>query len=66
MKDFERLLLLQWPVRCRQCHRRTYAGLPLASMLMFREFVTSTVRKKRDLELWDGLHRCTLDLPKDD
>jgi len=34
MKDLERLLLLQYPVRCRQCHRRLYAGLPLALMLL--------------------------------
>ena len=34
MKDLERLLLLQYPVRCRQCHRRLYAGLPLAMMLL--------------------------------
>jgi hypothetical protein len=33
MKDVERLLLLQYPVRCRQCHRRTYAGLGLAMVL---------------------------------
>jgi hypothetical protein len=34
MKDLERLLLLQYPVRCRQCHRRLYAGLALALMLL--------------------------------
>lgn len=32
-KDLERLALFQYPVRCRQCHRRTYAGFPLALML---------------------------------
>jgi hypothetical protein len=31
--DLERLALLQYPVRCRVCHRRTYAGLPLALAL---------------------------------
>ena len=31
--DLERLALLQYPVRCRHCHRRTYAGLPLALAL---------------------------------
>jgi hypothetical protein len=34
MKDFERLLLLQYPVRCRHCHRRVYAGLSLALVLL--------------------------------
>jgi hypothetical protein len=34
MKDVERLLLLQYPVRCRHCHRRSYAGLALALMLV--------------------------------
>jgi hypothetical protein len=34
MKDVERLLLLQYPVRCRQCHRRLYAGFPLALVLL--------------------------------
>jgi hypothetical protein len=34
MKDFERLLLLQYPVRCRHCHRRLYAGLSLALVLL--------------------------------
>ncbi len=33
-KDVERLLLLQYPVRCRHCHRRTYAGFSLALMLL--------------------------------
>jgi hypothetical protein len=33
MKDVERLLLFQYPVRCRNCHRRAYAGLPLALVL---------------------------------
>ena len=31
--DLERLALLQYPVRCRTCHRRTFAGLPLALAL---------------------------------
>jgi hypothetical protein len=34
LKDVERLLLLQYPVRCRHCQRRTYAGLTLALVLM--------------------------------
>jgi hypothetical protein len=33
MKDVERLLLLQYPVRCRNCHHRTYAGVALALVL---------------------------------
>jgi hypothetical protein len=32
--DLERLALLQYPVRCRKCHKRTYAGLPLALVLL--------------------------------
>jgi hypothetical protein len=43
MKDVERLLLLQYPVRCRHCHRRVYAGLPLALMLL----QTSRIRRER-------------------
>ena len=31
--DMERLALLQYPVRCRNCRRRTYVGLPLALAL---------------------------------
>jgi len=34
MEDVERLLLLQYPVRCRKCHRRAYAELPLAVALL--------------------------------
>jgi hypothetical protein len=34
LKDVERLLLLQYPMRCRHCHRRTYGGFGLALMLM--------------------------------
>ncbi len=30
----ERLALLQYPVRCRKCHKRTFAGLPLALVLL--------------------------------
>ena len=26
-KDLERLLLFQYPIRCRRCHRRDYVGL---------------------------------------
>jgi len=29
----ERLALLQYPVRCRNCRRRTFVGLPLALVL---------------------------------
>jgi hypothetical protein len=43
MKDFERLLLLQYPVRCRRCHRRVYAGLPLALALL----QASRIRRER-------------------
>jgi hypothetical protein len=43
MKDAERLLLFQYPVRCRNCHRRTYAGLSLALMLM----QASRIRRER-------------------
>ena len=43
MKDVERLLLLQYPVRCRQCHRRAYAGLTLALVLL----QSSRVRRER-------------------
>jgi hypothetical protein len=32
--DIERIALLQYPVRCRKCHRRAFAGLPLAMVLM--------------------------------
>jgi hypothetical protein len=31
--DLERLVLLQYPVRCRNCRRRTYAGFTLALAL---------------------------------
>jgi hypothetical protein len=43
VKDLERLLLLQYPVRCRQCHRRAYAGLTLALVLL----QSSRVRRER-------------------
>jgi hypothetical protein len=43
MKDVERLLLLQYPVRCRNCHHRAYAGLPLALVLK----QASRVRRER-------------------
>lgn len=33
LSDLERLLLLQYPVRCRNCHRRTFVGFPLALAL---------------------------------
>lgn len=32
--DLERLALLQYPVRCRKCHRRTFAGFPMALVLL--------------------------------
>jgi hypothetical protein len=31
--DLERLALLQYPVRCRECGRRMFVGLPLAIAL---------------------------------
>ena len=31
--DLERLALLQYPVRCRNCRQRTFVGLPLALAL---------------------------------
>lgn len=31
--DLERLALLQYPVRCRNCRRRAFVGLPLAIAL---------------------------------
>jgi hypothetical protein len=43
MKDIERLLLLQYPVRCRHCHRRSYAGFSLAMVLL----QASRVRRAR-------------------
>ena len=43
IRDIERLLLLQYPVRCRHCHRRVYANLPLALMLL----QASRVRRER-------------------
>jgi hypothetical protein len=42
-KDVERLLLLQYPVRCRNCHHRTYAGLALAMVLK----QASRIRRER-------------------
>ena len=43
VKDLERLLLLQYPVRCRHCHCRLYAGLPLALVLL----QASRIRRER-------------------
>lgn len=34
IKDLERLALLQYPVRCRNCHERAYGGLLLALYLL--------------------------------
>jgi hypothetical protein len=31
--DLERLALLQYPVRCRNCRRRAFVGFPLALAL---------------------------------
>jgi hypothetical protein len=31
--DLERLALLQYPVRCRSCRRRSFVGFPLALAL---------------------------------
>jgi hypothetical protein len=33
-KDLERLALLQYPIRCRNCHERSYGGFMLALMLV--------------------------------
>jgi hypothetical protein len=43
LKDVERLLLLQYPVRCRHCHHRVYAGIPLALVLK----QASRIRRER-------------------
>jgi hypothetical protein len=43
IKDLERLLLLQYPVRCRHCQRRLYAGFPLALVLL----QASRIRRER-------------------
>ncbi len=32
--DFRHILMLQWPVRCCRCGRRTYGWLPLALKLL--------------------------------
>jgi hypothetical protein len=40
----ERLALLQYPVRCRNCHERTYAGWPLALAL----YQARRARRMRD------------------
>jgi hypothetical protein len=45
MKDVERLLLLQYPVRCRHCHRRAYAELPLAFVLLQADRVSHARRE---------------------
>ncbi len=42
-KDVERLLLLQYPVRCRNCHRRAYGGFRLALVLL----QASRIRRER-------------------
>ncbi|HTW47324.1 MAG TPA: hypothetical protein VMD92_05210 [Acidobacteriaceae bacterium] len=33
-RDLERLAVLQYPVRCRQCHHRTYGSWFLALFLL--------------------------------
>jgi hypothetical protein len=43
VKDFGRLLLLQYPVRCPICTRRLYAWLPLALVLLR----ASQIRRER-------------------
>jgi hypothetical protein len=43
VKDFGRLLLLQYPVRCPICKRRLYAWLPLALVLLR----ASQIRRER-------------------
>jgi hypothetical protein len=47
MRDVERLLLLQYPVRCRHCHRRAYAELLLAVVLLQADRV-SHARREHD------------------
>jgi hypothetical protein len=43
IRDVERLLLLQYPVRCRHCHGRLYAGFPLTLVLL----QASRIRRER-------------------
>jgi hypothetical protein len=46
-KDLEHILLLQYPVRCRNCHRRVYAGLALALVLLQASRVRRDRRKQQ-------------------
>jgi hypothetical protein len=45
MEDVERLLLLQYPVRCRRCHGRAYAELPLTLVLLHADRVRHEQRE---------------------
>jgi hypothetical protein len=46
--DLKRLLLLQYPVRCRSCNDRTYGGLALALALYQARLVRRAEREERD------------------
>jgi hypothetical protein len=48
MEDVERLLLLQYPVRCRRCHGRAYAELPLALVLLHADRVRHERREHEE------------------
>ena len=45
IKDLERLLLLQYPVRCQHCRRRLYAGFPLALVLLQASRIRRELRR---------------------
>jgi hypothetical protein len=47
VKDIERLLLLQYPVRCRHCHLRVYGNLPLALTLLQASRVRREQRERQ-------------------
>jgi hypothetical protein len=68
MEDVERLLLLQYPVRCRHCQRRAYAELPLALVLLHADRVRhewrehEVARRRASYLTDDGLsHRISAD-----
>lgn len=46
-KDLERLALLQYPVRCRNCHERAYGGVLLA---LYLAQARRARRRKRSIE----------------
>jgi hypothetical protein len=45
--DIEHILLLQYPVRCRNCHRRLYAGFALALVLLQSNRIRRERRKQQ-------------------